>query len=56
MPKLGACYSIPCGSDGNNSCSSFYIGESKRDPKLDRRPEYIRNYNNAISRIHLHEK
>ena len=40
----GACYVIPCDGDGRTKCDKLYIGETGRDPILDRIPEYEINY------------
>jgi len=52
VPKYGACYLIPCKGNNGVQCSCCYIGETKRDPILDRLPEHVRKHkkiSNGIS-------
>ena len=50
-PIEGACYMIPCGGDGTTGCDKCYIGETGRDPVLDRLPEHKRNFEKSQKSI-----
>ena len=47
---------IPCDEDGATGCDKCYIGETGRDPVLDRLPQQKRNFEKPQKRISLELK